>query len=489
MNKYGYVLCSMTLLAAPSQQCGTGGPGNPDGGGDTCPAFSSEATLIVNADPLVGADNACCGRMSAAGLGGPCLTLTRALEHVNGSQWTVVANGDVFGNASASEVYPIRLGNGVTLELSRWTLVPPRAINNPTYFPGVAGKPVFVVDSDPTIVAINGGVLGVNSFGLRSGASDGVFVGTTRSGQPASLSFNGEIQGTANGIRVDGGIVQGGSVMSDVSVGVRCKSSGASPSIVKNSYVVIRASEYGLFASTGCKVMKNAAEVEPSHPLNTVEVAIGDFYDHPGAKKMGTGVHAESDAVVVLRGSIHNANGNAIELKRGEGITVNRPQVSVYDMPIEHAGCAGAYAEVGRIDLHGVSFDHVHYGIIQRSSAASQDPEASLFELQSPYFNSACIGKAEPGTCCTSASCLPGAAIWNNSGLPLTVVNAGLPGGSFDQCTCNAQLQNCTCTGSAAGRTTPPDGIDVINSPLTAGGRSPTTTILEARDIGPATCE
>ncbi len=86
-----------------------------------CPTFT-QAVAYVNADPTIGVDNACCGRVQQTGFGGPCLTVGQGIE-VATQNSTIYVTGDALGNASALEQYPIRLRKGASVTSSSATAV------------------------------------------------------------------------------------------------------------------------------------------------------------------------------------------------------------------------------------------------------------------------------------------------------------------------------------------------------------------------------
>jgi hypothetical protein len=151
----------------------------------------------------------------------------------------------------------------------------------------------------------------------------------------------------------------------------------------------------------------------------------------------------------------------------------NDPQIEVSTTHIEHSSCVGAYAEVGWIRMYSSSVMYSHWGVVERSSVSSTNPDDAIVDLAGvdSYSNPAmntfkCNGRAEPGKCCTGSSCQNGGDVWNNSGLPLNATNNYWRAAPVSQCLCNEALQSCICSGSAYGQTTPPDGIDVLRAPF-----------------------
>ena len=163
---------------------------------ESCPPFSG-TTVYVNAG--TGTDNICCGRSQTPGLGGPCATLTQGLKNVQGSDWTVNFTGDANGNASTSETYPISLSNSVSVQGQLQSYATPTSC-----FPGVSGTPVFVANSDTSMVGLYGVMVGTRCDGASAGASIGVLVGNGARLSPMGLG----ISGVNIGIDLDGGFLK-----------------------------------------------------------------------------------------------------------------------------------------------------------------------------------------------------------------------------------------------------------------------------------------
>jgi hypothetical protein len=481
--------------ALAGMPCGASALGTCTGGACVCPAGSAYALgdcqscpaftvprIYVNADPAVGVDNACCGRTNTRGFGGACRTVTQAYQNLGGSFSEILLTGDAQGNASESETYPIHLGSAVALR------------GNRTYFRGRSGVPVFSVDLDTTEVLITGVNIGTNSVGQSAGASDGIYVGTTAAGASATArTYDVSVRGVSNGVHLDGGQWESGSnnyITNVANAGVLCRSDRR-PSAISRAYgdlTIDMASGFGVLASTNCNINYG------------VSLSIGARSTSCApAKNGGYGIYAESNAIVRSVGTnINCMNNDGVSLRSNPALAVNNPTVTIRGS-IRHSGCAGAYAEVGRLRIFGTTVSNNHWGVIQRSANSSVDPTQSLVNLNGTDPGSAttifrntfsCNNQMEPGACCTAGSCPPGYNVWNNSGLPLDAGNNYWEDSPVSVCNCPSSLTSCACAGAAFGQTAPPNDTSVVNSPPSASvtGR-PATTITGAALIAtPSGC-
>jgi hypothetical protein len=165
---------------------------------------------------------------------------------------------------------------------------------------------------------------------------------------------------------------------------------------------------------------------------------------------------------------------DGITLRSNPDAAVNSPSVT-FKGTIRNTGCVGAYAEVGTLNITGSTIQDNHFGVVQRSALSSTDAADALITLVGPNTFK-CNGKAEPGLCCTTEDCPNGVDIWNNSGLPLNATNNFWSSSPVSQCRCDENQENCACSGSAVGETTPPDGLGVLRSPY-AGSDTGTVDI------------
>jgi hypothetical protein len=465
-----------------------------------CPAFT-QAVAYVNADPSVGVDNACCGRVQQKGFGGPCLTVGQAIE-VASQNSTIYVTGDSLGNASALEQYPIRLRKGATVTSSSAAAV---------CFRGASGVPVFSAQDDTATAALQTLLIGTTCQGEPGGASDGVYVGTTPASAIASTNLYGsiDIRRVVNGIHLVGGAVDGlgsgswaygcnyggptisiGNVANGILVdggsvhfsaaavtitnasdaGVLCESSTDSQTLAEflqdgSSYcglgnlAISGAASYGVFAGMGCR-------------FNVPVLSVGTASGPCSTKTDRFGIYAEGDAQVNVSGTIRCMSEDGITLRANATLSTNVPQVTFSSGSLEHSGCNGAYAEVGRLTVFGTNVVYNHTGVVQRSPLSSTDAASAVVNLagtnnSTPAMNTfKCNGKAEPGLCCAGSNCPNGYDVWNNSGLPLNATSNYWRAAPVAQCICNEQLQSCACSGSALGQTTPPDGLSVLRSPF-----------------------
>ncbi len=477
-----------------------------------CPAFT-QAVAYVNADPTIGTDNACCGRVQQKGFGGPCLTVGQAIE-VAAQNSTISVTGDALGNASALEQYPIRLRKGANVTSNSSAGV---------CFRGASSVPVFAAQDDTVAASLQQVVIGTTCQGDPGGASDAVYVGKTASGVGANLVLTGtvviqrvdngmhvvvgtlsvnscsaNITNVTNGILLDGGSI--GVLASNVSVakasnaGFLCQSqtdlqalsefSISSAGWNESGLALTDTVNFGIFAGTGCRITS----------AGWAPVGVGTMSGACPSPKIGRfGIYAEGDAQVSVSGStIRCMSEDGISLRANSGLSVNAPQVS-FSGGLEHNGCTGAYAEVGRLTVFGSSVMYNHTGVVQRSPQSSTDASSAVVNLAGTNNGSSamntfkCNGKAEPGLCCNGTNCPNGFDVWNNSGLPLDASSNYWRAAPVAQCICNEQLQSCTCSGSAYGQTTPPDGLSVLRSPF-QGSNTGTVNIAGYALVPDPTC-
>ena len=451
-------------------QCPAGYGLDSSGHCSQCPQQTG-STFYVNAGSQVGHDeDACCGRLAAAGFGGPCRTISHALE-VAPAGWLISVTGDTAGNVSPEERYPLHLGKANKL------YVPNLCI------PGVAGKNIINVDVDTTAVSITSGTLGTTCQGNPSGAAVGIYVGTTPSGGSANIDIGGtKINNAVHGLQVDGGKVTGTgiTVTGTSDYGVLCRSdSSSNPSVISGGLSISNAAKADFFASTNCT----------TGPSFTLTLLLGGSGACPVPKQDTIGVYAESNASLALAGSyIRCMNEDGIALRAAAGQATTGPAVTVNGITLQHNGCAAAYAEVGSLKMQSASIVENHWGVIQRSPNSSTVATDSLVNLSGASGANAflCNGKSEPGACCTSASCPNGGDVWNNSGLILNAISNQWSTVPVSECICpDTTLTGCTCT--TAAQTTPNDGIGVLMSPYQTSGNG-AVTITNPAKIANTTC-
>jgi hypothetical protein len=427
------------------------GSGFYNGDCQTCAAATSGP--VVNANPSVGADNQCCGRSTTSGFGGPCLTIGQALANFPSSSITVT--GDPQGNVSSAEKYPVHLTKSASIVGSGTVCLP-----------GTSGKPVVQVDgTNSTASAVYYFNIGTDCAGNSGGASDGIYVGA---GGIATISAT--IKKTVNGVHVDTGSVSVSALTVD-SVsgdGVLCRSDASATSssfgnggYYASPFVIAGAAKHDIFASTGCSIYMGS---------QVYNLALGDQWPCPSSKRDAYGIYAEGNAIVSLVGSgrIGCMTNDGISLRNNAGLTTNTPNVSLSSAAwsIAHNGCAGLYAEVGTLSAKNALIESNHWGVVQHSASSGS---TALVSLSAGGNTLACNTSSEPGACSGSGA---GADLFNNSGLPLDASNNKWQDSPITVCNCNSQEASCACT---PGGTTPPDGIDVLNAPLSAG--TPTTTL------------
>ncbi len=425
--------------------------------------------LQVNADPLVGADNPCCGPLTTAGPGGPCLTVTTAIANANANPQIISIQLTAGPNSTMSthEVYPIHLG------ASYLTIFGPQFPPWPA-FPGTAGNDVFVVDPGGHTAELTYVSIGVDGQGNPSGAATGISVGIGASMELGAVS----IARVQTGIAINGGTVHLGNNLQiqDVSGdGVVCRSDAdpTTPSTIDvpssaypGSITVLRAGDHAVFAGQGCSISGSS--------LNGLPMTLGTPPPCPLPKQDMWGLWVEGNATVSGYGNVTCMSQDGLSLRSNPALATNAPSVTWYGLSdngfgspvlstIVHNGCAGLYAEAGTLALTYATVSGNHWGAVQRSPDSSPTP--GLITLAGGFNTLTCNTRAEPGACCDGGSCPNGADIWNNSGVLLDASNVTWDDSPVSTCNCNATLQNCTCTGTATGQSTPPDDVSVLNSP------------------------
>ena len=423
-----------------------------------CPAFTN-TTVRVNADPLRGQDNACCGRTTLPGLGGPCLTIGQAMRNVGGTNWTIEVTPDGLGNVSPAETYPITLSRGVFVQLFQ------------VFVPGRAGVPVFVVKDDSLNVSMQNGVIGSTSAGTPSNASAAVQVFSADGGQRPSLSVSSTIvDGTVDGVQVEsGGSVQFSASIRRVSnTGISCKSSlfpDAGAGVSTGPGAQVQNARYGAFLSSGCTAQ-----------LARSSFGVQAFQDDPVCptpRPLEYGVWMEGTArLPAFDGVVACASADGISLRSNPLLPTNAPLADPLSATLRRNGCAGLYVEAGRARVVGAVVRSNHFGISVSSASGSADP------LQAPVTLNPGSGRRTEllcnraqvgGTCATGAFANRGFNLFNNSGFVIDATNTSWGDLPVGRCDCDPTLTTCSCAGSAFGLLVPPDGLSILNAPLVAG--------------------
>lgn len=448
----------------------------------TCPAFT-HTTVLVNANPLVGADNACCGRSSLAGLGGPCLTIGQAMKSLGGDNWNIEVTPDVAGNVSGAEVYPIHLRRGVSLGLSG---------NMPAYIKGAAGVPVIVVDGDgQSVQLLFDGVLGVDSSGIPSGASEGVLIGPADAGAGARATISSlTIRSTTYGVRVDsGGKLSAyiGRQIDNVDVGILCRSD-SNPNLpaAASGWLSIPHARIGFLAGRGCVSDYNGL----------IGVDPGRNKPCPTPRPIQYGAWVEANASFACSGCyMECAEVDGISLRSNPSETTNAPTVNISRTQLQYNGCAGLYVEAGRANMSSSYVQNNHFGVYVNSPDSSSDggaapvglnPGSATYDWNHFRCNNA---TRKEGACSTGAFADKGFDIFNNSGYTIDASNNYWVDSPVSKCLCDSTLANCACSGWAVGQTTPPDNLSVLNAPLLPSTTGVPSVITTNNAIDPSpTC-
>jgi hypothetical protein len=434
-----------------------------------CPAFT-DTTVRVNADPRIGADNACCGRTAVTGLGGPCLTITQAVQNLGGSGWSVNVTGDLTSTVSLQEDYPIELSRGVLVTLGS------------NFVPGRQGVPVFAVARDSSSVVIGGGKLGVTSAGLSTGASAGVIVHARDAGVSPQVFLSGtEITATTDGVVIESGGTASfsGVVLNRITnAGLLCRStldSSRAATISSGTLSVTRA-RYGAFLGTGCSARISNGTFGPPVSSTTSTIVC------PLPRPLEYGLWLEGNAVANdLFGSVACANTDGIALKANPLLTTNDPRAANARFVLRRNGCAGVSAEVGRISLVSSTIRQNHFGVWVTSPLGSPDPlQAPVSLTLTPFTsrNEVLCNRAQPdGACSTGAFASRGFNVFNNSGFVIDASSVNWGELPLGRCDCDSTLTSCACAGTAFGLLSPPDGLPILNAPLVAGAQGTPSVI------------
>lgn len=459
----------------PGTACGVSGTGTCQGGACTCPAnqvftlgdcyscpsFTGTA-VRVNSDPSVGADDACCGRNTTAGLGGPCLTIGQGIRNALGSNWTVNVTPNSLGTVSAAEQYPIALERGVRVALSG------------AYVPGVAGQPIFVAQTDSTTAFVSGGTLGIDRSGTPSGASVGVLARTTSAGQAASVSIQGvTFRGLQTGLRLDGatGQVSSGSFDNISGAAVRCSSDTVptTASALTMSLSTVGSADRGLEVGRGCVATTSGV---------VIGAATSGVCPQPRAVDYGCWVEGDG-RLTINAGSVLCANHDGVSVRVNPSLPSNASQVALNNLTLRYNGCAGVYAETGRTQLNGVTARNNHFGVWVSSLDSGSDPLLSPINLNPGLTGTRnqllCNNAQQTGACATGQFATRGFSVFNNSGFPIDADRNYWGESPVSKCSCNSMLASCACAGWAVGQTTPPDGVSAVSAPLGAGAPSIST--------------
>jgi hypothetical protein len=425
-----------------------------------------------------GVDDLCCGRSATTGiLGGPCETITHGLKQVQANAWTINFVGDASGNASPNEVYPIELSGGVYVVGQGATS---------SYVPGTSGKAVFEVATDSIDAHVNNLTMGTRADGKSVGATYGMYIhgggygliGYANVSQvdqgvyvgPSSSFYGvGGITSTRIGLNLDGG--QFGYSTSVLTItgasqdGIHCESVTSPTTASGSTSIEIEAaisgsSRYGLYAGHGCSITCGSSTFGPS----TCQATRPD----------GVGVYVEGTGFAYLQSAVVSCmNGDGAVAANNVALS-GTPTLTIDGTTVRNNGGAGVRGESGTVTVFGSTVTANHWGAIQQSGATGSVGIVNLAGYNATNVAAPntfyCNGKTEPGAYCTPSSCPNGANVWNNSALPLAAKNDYWANSPLTKCSCSNALASCTCSGGAAGDTTPPDVLDVLVSPYTSGG-------------------
>lgn len=472
-----------------------------------CPAPSGNELVVVPDD---GVDNACCGALSAPGsvIGGVCRTATQALKNVKGSGWTVRVRSAFAAVAASDEAYPLYLRNGVHFLAS-------------VRFGGATSKDIFVADDGTTITLgediTSSGELAIGgnpSTGTIAGR-DGLVVKASPSGVATNvvlLDFGLEVAHIRFGnvardaIHVDGGSITMRSLnyASAGNAQVWCKSETnplvpSAVSFPEGSIVggvvgpygtpSVGAAKYGVFAGHGCSISSPKRS-------NGVETRMESWSSATAGCLLQYPVWLEDDASFVASHLwITCAGIDGISLHPSPTGGSGAPSLMLDENSyIVETKCAAIRAEAGRARIRGTRISGNRWGLYQQSAASSSDPLLALIDAAG---DGTCAGGSGSGACANIVAhdgvygagsdtlccpmggpCPPFGDIVNRSGLPLLASGNGFNYCPIGTCTCNAAFASCTCTGAAAGNTTLPSFVNVLNAPYTTG--TPTTTVSGA---------
>lgn len=435
---------------------------------ETCPAFTGQS-LTVNANPAIGADNACCGRSALVGLGGPCLTIGQAIKNVTGENWEIHVTGDAAKNLSAAEVYPIRLSRSVSVYL------------HSVFAKGASGVPVFTVDTNVS-ATIMGGTLGVDSSGAESGASDGVYVGSAVLGTTPRVAVSGvSVKKTTHGVRVDsrGSASLSGASADGVDVGILCRADALpfGTAQVSASSGGVAHARLGALVGRGCVAnIGGQFGVYPGDPSSPCPL--------PRPIQYGVLVESTGELSASSGMSVYCADVDGVSLRRNPNEPINAPKATLSGVQLRYNACAGIYAEVGQAAVSNSVVRNNRFGVFVSSSESSSDTAKAPVVLNSGSANMRnrilCNNATRTGgACSTGPFAAKGYNVFNNSGYTIDASNNSWSDSPVSKCLCDSTLANCSCSGWAIGQTTPPDNLSVLNAPLllgTAGVPSVITT-------------
>jgi hypothetical protein len=472
---------------APFGTCQNGactcGSGNVFVYGDcnSCPSFTN-TTVTVNADPAMGIDDACCGRQGTTrGLGGPCLTVTQAMKNITTTGWNIAVTPDSLHNLNAAEHYPLSLSKGVRVDLSS------------TYLKGVANQPVIVVNTDTARVTINGSGswMGVDSAGVPSGASEGIYVGPTAGGAAAVATVNFlSVRNVSRGAHVDSATASFNYMTMNAitNEGVLCRSDTApgSTTTLESVYATqVTSANTGLFMGKGC-VSTNGGGLNVGPTNVTTGVC-------PVPRTVQYGVWLEGNAQLTMNGSTINcANVDGVSLRSNPALATNNPLLTMTGATLRYNGCAGLYVEAGRATVASSTLRNNHFGVWLASGGSGADPLLSPVLLNpgvSARNHLLCNTASTAGACSTGAYANKGFSVFNNSGYPIDADGNYWGESPITRCTCDPTLATCGCSGFAVAPATPPDLTSVVNAPLNAATTgTPSTSVANfALDPNP-TC-
>ncbi len=427
-----------------------------------CPVFTN-TTVQVDANSLRGQDNACCGRTTTPGLGGPCLTIGQAVRNAQGVSWSVRVTPDGLGNVSQAEVYPIDLSRNVRLSLGA------------SFVPGSAGVPVFRAKDDSTNIELNGGTIGVTSAGVAPGASAAFQVFSGDGGtRPSMTVLFTDINGTVDGLQVESGgaISYLGTIQRVTNAGISCRST-LIPNVAafvyqnyqRNAGTVLFA-RYGAFLSSGCIASLGGSSFGNLTPNDFGDIAC------PTPRPLEYGIWMEGDArLTAFSGRLWCAAADGLSLRSNPLLPTNGPQANLDSAHLRRNGCAGLYVEAGRAQLSGAVVRNNHFGVSVSSAQGSADPLLAPVSLNGGgNRNEVLCNRARAGgACSTGAFASRGFNLFNNSGFVIDASNTNWGELPVGRCSCDPTLTSCSCAGSAFGLVAPPDGLSILNAPLVAG--------------------
>jgi hypothetical protein len=335
------------------------------------------------------------------------------------------------------------------------------------------------IQNATTGMAVLGTVDGSSSLSI-SDATTGIKL------SGGSLTNNGSCY-TLTVTRADQGIVVDGGTLgwcnitaSDIKdTGILCRSDNqatVASKVYSSMITVQRAAKYDIFAGTGCVLSQWNSGDALDPVLGETKCVGNDRF----------GLYMEGDAKASgVKFTVNCMTQDGIALRANSALVSNAPTFNIYAgsaNSVKYCGCAGIYAEVGKMALTGTTISHNHWGVIQRSALAANDADSALVNLNGMNAAAAapniisCNGKGEPGAVCPGLGDSPGFGIWNNSGLPLNADNNQWDSSPVGKCVCDSALATCTCTGAAAGNTIPLDKTSVVISPVNAGDPAGTVT-------------